>query len=885
MKMKYTDISRGILFSLAISLTGCFSEGEKEKPAEETSTESENNEESTDEQIIIEEVKPIDSTVIIGAAFEWNHKFLKDCTAKAGTLGLSFNVDSMYNNINYDMAIEDFQYEELRLLRSIPYAKHGHWFKEGDLYEKFNTIGSYIKTMEPIARKYAEDQRSNTTSEYWNLWGTDDYPKTYDMIKLNKKESAFVKRVDEEIKKRDQKRYVKNNGLYLLNVNLAENLNYFQFSDTSAFYMLGKNNFCISETRAEQMYNPYEYYHGLPHYITTDLFLSAYNAYFAWLIQYVEESQIYPQITAFVNSMLEQSLKELASCKDDKIRPLAEHSVVYYAIAKRLLGIPPGSENAEYDNEIKLRLPVKLRDIYTNEIKDINSGEDIPRSPFLGEQMFYSLFKPRGFYTRNDNMKMYFRGMMWLQNAKYRMKNLGIPLYLALQYDRSNPLLKKDMDKTYNLLTYLIGDVDNCSIIDLSKRLSSEFGIKKDSDIQDKAKLALVRNYLKKENQRCNRIFNRVQGTDTIPELNFMPQRYTPDAEVLMWMCDPSRTSARPFPNGLDFLYSFGNTVAGKLLNDFDSTTKTWSSYGKMVDKMQSKFKNYPYFGRSIYEKNLEALVALQNNEIQPDYMKTEAWKIKNTNTALASWAELKHTTILYAEQPNDASEGGEGGEVYYDLPTAEYYSDIIEPNLKFWEKAIELLKETKKVFEKNGIEVDEKHRWLLNNAEYYAKMTRKELSGEAVDIHLGTGEDYEWFCNSLTFDDHSKVNNTDIAKVADIYTRQIIYAPDNGILHTGLALVNSIYVVVENNGHTYITEGAVYDYRLAVLDKRHDDDEWRNLLKEDYNLGRQKWMTPYILTGDKRVRIRQNVGNRETRGWAYDEDDEGERKDYGWFY
>ena len=126
MKMKYTDISRGILFSLAISLTGCFSEGEKEKPAEETSTESENNEESTDEQIIIEEVKPIDSTVIKGAAFEWNHEFLKDCTAKAGTLGLSFNVDSMYDNINYDMAIEDFQYEELRLLRSIPYAKHGH---------------------------------------------------------------------------------------------------------------------------------------------------------------------------------------------------------------------------------------------------------------------------------------------------------------------------------------------------------------------------------------------------------------------------------------------------------------------------------------------------------------------------------------------------------------------------------------------------------------------------------------------------------------------------------------------------------------------------------------------------------------------------------------
>ncbi len=369
-----------------------------------------------------------------------------------------------------------------------------------------------------------------------------------------------------------------------------------------------------------------------------------------------------------------------------------------------------------------------------------------------------------------------------------------------------------------------------------------------------------------------------------------MPQRYTPDAEILMWMCDPIEGSERPFPDGLDFLYSFGNPVAGKLLSDYDPTTKKWRDYDKMVDKMKSKFINYPYFGRSLYEKNLETLVSLQNKENQPDYMKTDAWQRKNTNTALASWAELKHTTILYAEQPIDASETGEGGDEFYDLPYPEFYSDIVEPNLKFWEKAIELLKQTKTVFEQNGIKIDYKHKWLMDKAEEYASVTKKELSGQPINIHYGAGGEYEYFCNSLVLDNHSKVNMTDIAKIADIYTRAINDAPDNGILHTGLALVNSIYVVVENNGHTYITEGAVYDYRLTVLEERQNDDEWRKILNKNYNTGRQEWMAPYILTGDKRLIIRQNTGDRSSRGWAYreaseDSDESDESIKDGWFY
>ena len=36
-------------------------------------------------------------------------------------------------------------------------------------------------------------------------------------------------------------------------------------------------------------------------------------------------------------------------------------------------------------------------------------------------QFAYSLFRPRGHYTRSEELKRYFRGMMWLQSAPMGM--------------------------------------------------------------------------------------------------------------------------------------------------------------------------------------------------------------------------------------------------------------------------------------------------------------------------------------------------------------------------------------------------------------------------------------------------------------------------------
>ena len=47
------------------------------------------------------------------------------------------------------------------------------------------------------------------------------------------------------------------------------------------------------------------------------------------------------------------------------------------------------------------------------------------QSALLETEVFfnYSLFKPRGNYTRNEVLKHYFRAMMWLQTAPFHADN------------------------------------------------------------------------------------------------------------------------------------------------------------------------------------------------------------------------------------------------------------------------------------------------------------------------------------------------------------------------------------------------------------------------------------------------------------------------------
>ena len=56
-----------------------------------------------------------------------------------------------------------------------------------------------------------------------------------------------------------------------------------------------------------------------------------------------------------------------------------------------------------------------------------------------------------------------------------------------------------------------------------------------------------------------------------------------------------------------------------------------------------------------------------------------EPWQYKNLNTGLASWTELKHDTILYAEQSGAEMGGGEEFQIPPYIPPGP--KGYVEPN------------------------------------------------------------------------------------------------------------------------------------------------------------------------------------------------------------
>ena len=243
-----------------------------------------------------------------------------------------------------------------------------------------------------------------------------------------------------------------------------------------------------------------------------------------------------------------------------------------------------------------------------------------------------------------------------------------------------------------------------------------------------------------------------------------------------------------------------------------------------------------------------------------PYFMNSEQWDKKNLNAALASWAELKHDAILYAKQPFMA-ECGDGG------PEAPVVLGFVEPNVRFWKRAINLIDVTDKAFKQFEIEnerIDEISNSMRENAEFFLAASEKELKGEKLtkeeygQIEI-IGSTFEYLTlkmlqqgdEELATWDYVEGADKKVALIADVLTANGANNPDKCVLYEALGPANAIYVVVEIDGLLYLTRGAVFSYRETfrpATDPRMTDEEWQENLESDPNEGIPSWMKEIII-------------------------------------
>ncbi len=766
---------------------------------------------------------------------------------------LSYNKDLLnedYFNIDLNQDLSKKSLEELRLLRNALVAKQGYLFMNADLRGFFSAQGWYDDLM--MQRWELEDE------------GGDIKP-----IELNAEESAFAEKIKvlEEAKKKEN--YIEINGKTVPNINNVVNLWQYENVEEAFLKKVAQNGFAIVPNDNIQLFHVYEEndYRQTPNFVTSDMYLQLFHMYFMYVLRTLEEENFSPMLANLCEGLYAANYKLAKTENNPELKKAAEWNSTYFAIAIHLL------------NQKNKPVIEAHKNYYKSEIAKVMAQKD-DNSEFLDYPVIkfgYSLFKPRGHYTRKKELQNYFRAMIWIQTVPQCLDKDEHLRRMALNahfLNTEKSAQGKSLIQLYKGIleptTFLIGEPDNLSALNIVNLLG-EIGIQSPQTLTQKAPLQALRTKLATLAKTLNKIKPEIERTCP-DKINLMPQRYLVDNEILQQLVEIKEGEAtkRPFPKGLDVFAAFGNKAAQKNLIEVYDEKNNWKDYMPRLEGLQNKLKDYDEWNEAVYNKWIYTLLgSFEYDKRTPEHLKSDAWDLKTLNTSLASWAELKHDAILYAEQPMAAECGGGG------LPSP-YTVGYVEPNTIFWKRLLELVDLNKTLLEKHNLykPFEDKTIEMREQIEFLSRISEKQLAGQNVTeqefIELEyIGGSVEMFTlsiinNQLSYlDSWENVTGTDksVAVVADIYTNNVD-AEQKGILHVGVGKVNDIFVITEIGGYLYLTRGATFGYHEFVqdLDTRLNDEEWQKLLETDKKPSLPKFLEPILYQGEQKPKSNEKV-------------------------
>ena len=773
------------------------------------------------------------------------------CSQKASVVSVPashIDVEQLLDSIDYSMDVSGLSISDVRVLRNAPAARQGFPFK--DAYIR----GVYAGTTwyDSLMWKFDENTNFENIEQKENESWRDYYYRASEekgLIKYTQEELDFMKRLqarEDELKKQNF------DTPEDLRVNMANLINPSQLKEFDSLLCehLAQDGFAIVPATHDQLFHVYEQndYQEFPSFVTTDLYLQLYHLYFDCMLKEIEEESLIKLMTEMARNMYDVMHQQAANTNNEEIWAYANHNAVFFAVAYQLLtGKTIGTPEEQAEAKPEVEKAITAKNNFSDFMEDYKSIE-YP----------YSLFRPRGHYSRNETLQRYFRGMMWLQSVPFGLDNpdeVAEAVVMAYALD-SHPQAKQNYDTFNKLITFLMGQPDNLSIPQVIAEVK-KIGLPLEDLLANKQKMDELKESLKKIGDKQTRIRPAFEMTSH-NKICLMPQRYQPDAEVLLNTVDyENKPTQRATPKGLDFFAAMGVSAAERILME---EKQEWKGFKPALDNMKKRMQEIDW-NETIATQWMNTLKVLNDKgENLPYFMVTPEWDKKNMNAVLASWAELKHDAILYAKQPFGAECGGGG------LPEP-MVKGYVEPNINFWKKAIELLNNTENLLKEQHMltqKVSEATGRLREEAQFLLNISEKEIAGtpltdEENDQIECIGSTFENISLNLVrqpdqyLDGWSNVEGADkkVALVADVYTANANNNPNKSILFEAVGLADEIYVVVEIDGYLYLTRGAVLSYRefiQSIDEPRLTDEEWQEQLEKNPRKGVPEWMKRIIV-------------------------------------
>ena len=738
----------------------------------------------------------------------------------------NINVEQLNKLVDLNQDISRLSITELRVLRNSFYAREGYPFRDAFLRGVFQCTSWYDSLLWKRWEKVEDLINYNESEDYRNNYYKADAKVS---MKTTKAEQAFINKLLAREKELMKRNFVPSQSGY--RVNMDNVVNNMQLKEYPAPLKdkLGRNGFAIVPARHNQLFQLYESndYTNFPNFVTTDLYLQLYHLYFDCLLRDIEQQRLHDVVLKLC-----QRGQQLTATNNAWLK-------TYFDVGYALITGQKGAVGTVAEE-------VKKSTTYEADMSEFLGCKEIPFQ--------YPLFRPRGHYTRNDTLKTYFHAMMWLQTVPFGTdvpSQLQNAIILADLVGR-DAQMQQLYQQLFEPMTWLFGTPDNITIMQVYDLMK---GRKASELLKDKKAMDQLRREIESLAQKQTRIKPKFQFSSPY-KINLLPQRYMPDGEVLQEMVDyDNRPTKRAMPKGLDVMASMGVASAERILLDELKEAQQWDGFVAALSKMKQRMKEIDW-QQTISNRWMDAVKTL--HEIcdgYPYFMLTPEWQKKDLNAALASWAELKHDAILYAKQPFGAECGGGG-------PPEPVVTGYVEPNVKFWRKAISLLDATADVLERHHLTTEKGKRAtqrLREEAQFLLRVSQEELAGKKLDEadydalkHIGAT--FENISLDLVRDEEqylmgwNDVEGTDrkVALIADVYTANSLNNPEKSVMYVAVGLADEIYCVVEIDGYLWLMRGAVLSYRetrraLDIL--RLTDEEWQKNLETYPDEGRPSWM------------------------------------------
>jgi hypothetical protein len=599
------------------------------------------------------------------------------------------------------------------------------------------------------------------------------------------------------------------------------------------------------------------YLEDLPLYVSADSILHAVHHSYDEILKAVETGMLGRELETLLDGMRSRLAGGGGSFAEAQVRADVD---VYLTVALSLLKetnlSPVAGGSATLIAEV-LRKAEAASGWQTLELFGVARDED------------FSQFLPRGHYADSPALARYFRAMMWLGRTDLRLletQSDGTQVFRRRQLEAAlvmrelvDATLRPSLQRIDRTIGAFVGEHDSMQLSELDALLG-------DLHVADAAGLAAlddstIAQTIAAGGYGAQRISSHIMinGTDnaTLPlsaSFTLLGQRYVLDSHVLsnvVYDRAGGGSIDRMMPNPLDVAFAaIGNNQAASVLKDELSNF----GYARDLAAMRVLADAHPpeFWQANLYNLWLGALRTLSPQATAPDpgrppVAKSELWGRRLLSTQLASWAELRHDTLLYAKQSYTSGAACEFPDAYVD-PYPELYSRIgsyaafgaaLTEELALSPSApSELMTSLRNHFALVG-RVSERLREMAEHELTGMPFTNEMMAfiNDAVTVSNGCSRDPSllnpgWY-GQLYFDPHSSLKFD--PTIADVHTQPTdeVGNPVGRVLHVGTGAPRLMVVVAEGctGPRAYAGLASSYFEQISENFERLTDEAWAGLI------------------------------------------------------